>query len=55
MKVMRRKQSDSGSPKQDESELNIDGRHVNLTRLDKVLYPESGTTKAEVIPLCQHD
>src|SRR3954462_11346675 len=49
MRVMRRKGSDSGSLKRDESELDIDGRHVKLTRLDKVLYPKSGTTKAEVI------
>src|SRR4051812_38145287 len=49
MKMMRRKGSDAGSQKQDETELNIDGRRVKLTRLDKVLYPESRTTKADVI------
>jgi bifunctional non-homologous end joining protein LigD len=27
----------------------IDGRHIRLTNIDKVLYPETGTTKAEVI------
>lgn len=27
----------------------IDGRHITLTNLDKVLYPASGTTKSEVI------
>ncbi len=27
----------------------VDGRSVRLTNLDKVLYPETGTTKAEVI------
>src|SRR5437588_6298150 len=49
MEVMRRKPSESGSLKEGESELEIDGRHVKLTRLDKILYPEAGTTKAEVI------
>ncbi|MDQ7993030.1 MAG: ATP-dependent DNA ligase, partial [Propionicimonas sp.] len=27
----------------------VDGRHLKLTNLDKVLYPATGTTKAEVI------
>jgi bifunctional non-homologous end joining protein LigD len=29
--------------------VSIDGQRVRLTNLDKVLYPETGTTKAEVI------
>ena len=29
--------------------VQIEGRRLNLSNLDKVLYPESGTTKAEVI------
>ena len=31
------------------SELDIDGRKVRVTNLHKVLYPESGFTKAQVI------
>lgn len=30
-------------------EVVVDGRRVSLTNLDKVLYPETGTTKAEVL------
>ena len=33
----------------DQHEVRIDGRQLRLTNLDKVLYPETGTTKAEVI------
>ena len=29
--------------------VNIDGREIGLSNLEKVLYPETGTTKAEVI------
>ncbi len=29
--------------------LEIDGRQIRITNLDKVLYPETGTTKAEVL------
>ena len=29
--------------------VDVDGRRLRLTNLDKVLYPETGTTKAEVI------
>ena len=29
--------------------VEVDGRKLGLSNLDKVLYPESGTTKAEVI------
>lgn len=29
--------------------VDVDGRHLRLTNLDKVMYPESGTTKGEVI------
>jgi bifunctional non-homologous end joining protein LigD len=29
--------------------VSVDGRQLKLTRLDKVLYPEAGTTKAEVL------
>lgn len=31
------------------SALDVDGRHVKVTNLDKVLYPEDGTTKYDVI------
>jgi bifunctional non-homologous end joining protein LigD len=33
----------------DEQQVRIGGRRLRLTNLDKVLYPETGTTKAEVI------
>jgi bifunctional non-homologous end joining protein LigD len=33
----------------DEQLVRIDGRRLRLTNLEKVLYPETGTTKAEVI------
>ncbi|QTX03573.1 ATP-dependent DNA ligase [Agromyces archimandritae] len=29
--------------------VDVDGRHLRLTNLDKVMYPETGTTKGEVI------
>lgn len=29
--------------------ITIDGHRLNLTHLDKVLYPDTGTTKGEVI------
>ena len=29
--------------------VRVDGRRLRLTNLDKVLYPETGTTKGEVI------
>ena len=29
--------------------VNIGGRRLRITNLDKVLYPETGTTKGEVI------
>src|SRR5690554_340099 len=29
--------------------VNIDGNRLKLTSLDKVLYPETGTTKADVL------
>ena len=29
--------------------VTIDGQAIKLTNLDKVLYPETGTTKADVI------
>jgi bifunctional non-homologous end joining protein LigD len=29
--------------------VDVDGRHISLSNLDKVLYPEAGFTKAEVI------
>ncbi|MGF3054080.1 ATP-dependent DNA ligase [Microbacterium sp. YY-03] len=32
-----------------EQSVRVDGRRVRLTNLDKVLYPESGTTKGEVL------
>ena len=34
---------------QKEQLVEIDGRRLRLTNLDKVLYPETGTTKGEVI------
>ncbi|AWB89551.1 ATP-dependent DNA ligase [Homoserinimonas hongtaonis] len=33
----------------DEQTVSIDGRKLRITRLDKVLYPETGTTKADVL------
>ena len=33
----------------DDQTVSIDGHRLKLTNLDKVLYPETGTTKAEVI------
>ena len=30
-------------------EVEVEGRRLSLSNLDKVLYPETGTTKAEVI------
>src|SRR3546814_14459434 len=32
-----------------EQTVRIDGRRLRITNLDKVLYPETGTTKGEVI------
>ncbi|MGL1316101.1 hypothetical protein ACSTLB_00140, partial [Vibrio parahaemolyticus] len=32
-----------------EQTVRIDGRRLRLSNLDKVLYPETGTTKGEVI------
>lgn len=29
--------------------VDVDGRRLRLTNLDKVLYPETGTTKGDVI------
>jgi bifunctional non-homologous end joining protein LigD len=37
------------SPEPDDQLISIDGRQFKLKRLDKVLYPEAGTTKAEVL------
>jgi bifunctional non-homologous end joining protein LigD len=34
---------------EDTETVSIDGRRLTLTNLDKVLYPETGTTKADVI------
>jgi bifunctional non-homologous end joining protein LigD len=34
--------------------INVDGQHVEVTNLDKVLYPSTGTTKADVIAYYQH-
>ncbi|MFZ3452096.1 ATP-dependent DNA ligase [Arthrobacter sp. 7Tela_A1] len=36
------------APKQRET-VNVDGHRLRLTSLDKVLYPETGTTKADVL------
>src|SRR5947209_6851915 len=46
---MGRRTSESSAAREDPSQLTINGRVVLLTRLDKVLYPGSGTTKADVI------
>ena len=40
---------DAGNPDPDTQLVEVDGRRLALKRLDKVLYPESGTTKAEVL------
>ncbi len=37
------------SDKQGDTIVTIDQHRVKLTNLDKVLYPETGTTKAEVL------
>jgi bifunctional non-homologous end joining protein LigD len=37
------------SPEPDDQLVSIDGHQFKLKRLDKVLYPEAGTTKAEVL------
>ncbi len=37
------------SRKEKTEQLNIDGRDVSVSKLDKVLYPETGFTKAQVI------
>ncbi|HEX8094010.1 non-homologous end-joining DNA ligase [Jatrophihabitans sp.] len=37
------------SPEADDQLVSIDGHQFKLKRLDKVLYPEAGTTKAEVL------
>ncbi|XVX20358.1 ATP-dependent DNA ligase [Actinomycetota bacterium] len=36
-----------------ESQLEVDGRRIRVTNLDKVLYPETGTTKGEVLAYYQ--
>ncbi len=37
------------SPEADEQLVSVDGRQLKLKRLDKVLYPEAGSTKAQVL------
>ena len=37
------------SPDRTTSTVNVDGRRLQLSNLDKVLYPEAGFTKADVI------
>jgi bifunctional non-homologous end joining protein LigD len=37
------------SPSSEDQRISVDGHEFTLKRLDKVLYPESGTTKAEVL------
>ena len=37
------------SPEPDDQRISVDGHQFTLKRLDKVLYPEAGTTKAEVL------
>jgi bifunctional non-homologous end joining protein LigD len=36
-------------PKTSSETVSIDGRRLTLTNLDKVLYPETGTTKRDVL------
>lgn len=36
-------------PSEPAARVEVDGREISLSKLDKVLYPASGTTKAEVI------
>jgi len=36
-------------PRANSTQVTVDGRELSLTNLDKVLYPESSTTKAEVV------
>jgi bifunctional non-homologous end joining protein LigD len=38
-----------GRPASDGVEVDVEGRRLRLTNLSKVLYPEAGTTKAEVL------
>jgi bifunctional non-homologous end joining protein LigD len=42
-------QSQAKRPKKKSEQLTIDGRSVSVSNLDKVLYPENGFTKAQVI------
>jgi len=37
------------TPEPDEQLVSVDGHQLKLKRLDKVLYPEAGTTKAQVL------
>ncbi len=37
------------SPSGEEIRVDVDGRTLKLSNLDKVLYPRTGTTKGEVI------
>jgi bifunctional non-homologous end joining protein LigD len=37
------------TPSPDETVVDVEGRHLRLRRLEKVLYPSTGTTKAEVL------
>ena len=41
--------------RRDEQLVQIDGRRLRVTNLDKVLYPETGTTKGEVIDYYTRD
>ena len=36
-----------------EQRVEVDGRRLKLSNLDKVLYPSTGTTKGEVIDYCR--
>ena len=36
-------------PKGEVREVDVDGRRIELTHLDKVLYPETGFTKAQML------
>src|SRR6478672_10351777 len=44
-----RRHTDVMAPKGGDQTATVDGRTIKLTNLDKVLYPETGTTKADVI------
>ncbi|MBP7987087.1 MAG: hypothetical protein KAZ69_08350, partial [Candidatus Microthrix sp.] len=40
---------DSGTAAPSSQTVDVDGRHLKVSNLDKVLYPLTGTTKADLI------